>query len=101
MNFLYKEFRHNPSRTLLKSEMILAKKHIVTLSEPPVFDDHYGNPGLYRSFEMNGLPKGYELTLLLSDGLLNETLWASDGNCEIKKLKKVHFWNSLKIKNAG
>jgi hypothetical protein len=44
----------------------LPGKRIVTVKEVPMFDDHYGDPGVFRNFSVTGLPQGTSLRLSLA-----------------------------------
>lgn len=50
----------------------------VSVEEVPMFDDHYGDPGVFRNFTVTGLPPGLALRLSLAGRGLPET-WGGGG----------------------
>lgn len=51
----------------------------VSVAETPAFDDHYGDPGLFREFAVAGLPDGTALRLDLTGTGLPES-WGGGGD---------------------
>lgn len=63
----------------LRFTLRLAGGARVSVEETPMFDDHYGDAGLFRNFEVKGLPPGDTLRLDLSGRGLPAT-WGGGGD---------------------
>lgn len=52
---------------------------IIRVTEVPMFDDHYGDEGLFRNFTVTGIPPGHSLRLDLEGRGMAET-WGGGGD---------------------
>jgi hypothetical protein len=74
-----KGLKSRGSLAVLEWELGLPGGRKVRVTELPRYDDHYGDPGLFREFEVAGLPEGMALRLDLTGTGLPES-WGGGGD---------------------
>jgi hypothetical protein len=62
----------------------------IRVTEVPMYDDHYGDDGLFRNFEVNGIPAGHSVRLDLGGRGMPET-WGggADGGIAVEAGRRL------------